>query len=321
VERAERELFAAFPDIRFEGEELLLDGDRAVITATVTGTDEGGRLSAAGASFRVPVVLLCTIRDGYVVAERRLWDFSGFLLQRVQRDLDVAAEVQRLLLPRGRFARNGFEVDAASVPARTIGGDFFDYLDLPSGAFALVLGDVAGKGPPAALLGASLQAILGTHALSEGPATAVDAANRAMLRRAVPSRFATVVYAVLSSDGRLTYCNAGHNPPLLIGQSGRRWLQRGGTVLGVFDRAEFEEETIQLGDGDRLVVFSDGVVEAQGEDGTEFGEERLAACVEANQDMAPAALVGCVIETVRRFAGGKPQHDDLTVLVLSYTHG
>jgi sigma-B regulation protein RsbU (phosphoserine phosphatase) len=108
---------------------------------------------------------------------------------------------------------------------------------------------------------------------------------------------------------------------LLIGRSGRRWLQRGGTVLGVFDHAEFEEETMELSDGDRLVVFSDGVIEAQGEDGTEFGEERLAACVEGNQDMAPAALVSCVIETVRRFARGKPQHDDLTVLVLSYTHG
>ena len=105
-------------------------------------------------------------------------------------------------------------------------------------------------------------------------------ANQSMLRRPVPARYATVFYASITPDGRLTYSNAGHLPPLLIGRSGRRWLDRGGMVVGLFELAAFEEETVQLQEGDRLIVFSDGVTEAVNTKGEEFGDERLAVCVE-----------------------------------------
>jgi serine phosphatase RsbU (regulator of sigma subunit) len=319
VERAEQELFTIFPDMRLEQNELWLLGDRVVVTGAMSGTDRGGAITAPGTTVRFPVVLLHTIQAGHVVAERRIWDFSGFLLQRVQRDLKVAGEIQQMLFPRGHVVGEGFEVAASSVPCRSIGGDFFDYFDRPAGEFAWALGDVAGKGPPAALLGASLQAILGVCQSSEGPASVLTSANRAMLRRAIPSRFATVVFATLSADGHLTYCNAGHNPPLLVSREGHRWLRQGGTVLGMFENAAFEEETVRLARGDRLVAFSDGITEAVSADGTEFGEDRLLSTVRAGLDLSPAALVDRILETVQQFSKGTAQNDDLTVLVLTRT--
>jgi sigma-B regulation protein RsbU (phosphoserine phosphatase) len=198
-------------------------------------------------------------------------------------------------------------------------GDFFDYFTAPNRPFGFALGDVAGKGPPAAILSATLQGILGVHAQAGGGSAATLAqVNRALLRRAIPSRFATLVYGTLAQNGELTYCNAGHNPPCLVGRRGRRWLCTGGPILGMFDEVTFDEETVQLERGDLVLVFSDGVTEAVSIDGAEFGEDRLVSCVEAQHDLEPAALVQHVLDTVHRFAAGAAQSDDATILVLRY---
>jgi steroid delta-isomerase-like uncharacterized protein len=319
LEQAERKLFADFQDFRFDETELTVADNRLVVAGTVTGTDTNGTLTTAGTLLRFPAVLLWNVQDGRIVRERRIWDFSGFLLQHVQRELSDAAEVQRLLLPPGGFTGDGFEVAASSIPCRTIGGDFFDYFELPNGQFAFALGDIAGKGPSAALLASSVLAILAAGRQPDKPGASIEDANRAMLRRAVPAKFATIVFATITSDGRLTYCNAGHNPPLLLGRSEHRWLRAGGPVVGILRGAQFQEETLQLQDGDRLVAYSDGITEARNTDGTEFGEDRLLSCVQAHRDEPPAALVSSILETVRQFSVGTRQGDDLTVLVLTCT--
>jgi uncharacterized protein (TIGR02246 family) len=319
VAARESELFTMFPDVATEIEETTIMGDRAFVTGTVSGTDEGGAFAPPGTQVRFPMVLMCTVADGKIVAERRIWDFRGFLLDRVQADLNTAAKIQQMLLPQGRFTRPGFEMAAASLPCKAIGGDFFDYFDLPDGAFALTLADIAGKGPPSALLSASLQAILAVSPKIGGPAATLALANQSMLRRPVPARYATVFFASITPDGRLTYSNAGHLPPLLIGRSGRRWLDRGGTVVGLFDVAAFEEETVQLQAGDRLIVFSDGVTEAVNTRGEEFGAERLASCVEDLGHLSPGDQVARIMDAVQAFAAGARQADDITALVLSYS--
>jgi uncharacterized protein (TIGR02246 family) len=315
----ESELFAMFPDLAAEIDETTIMGNRAFVTGTISGTDEGGALASPGTHVRFPMVLMCTVADGKIVSERRIWDFRGFLLERVQDDLETAAKIQQLLLPQGRFTRPGFEMAAASLPCKAIGGDFFDYFDLPDDAFALTLADIAGKGPPSALLSASLQAVLAVAPKELGPAATLALANQSMLRRPVPARYATVFYASITPGGRLTYSNAGHLPPLLIGRSGRRWLDRGGMVVGLFELATFEEEMVQLQEGDRLIVFSDGVTEAVNTKGEEFGEERLAACVEGLRHLAPADQVARIMDAVQAFAAGARQADDITALVLSYS--
>jgi sigma-B regulation protein RsbU (phosphoserine phosphatase) len=144
-------------------------------------------------------------------------------------------------------------------------------------------------------------------------------ANDALLRRAIRARFATVFYAVLSPDGRVAYCNAGHNAPILLGQHGMKRLESGGPFIGAFERAMFGEETLQLEPGDLLVAFSDGVTEARNADGQEFGEDRLLACIEGHRALAPAALLDSLLDTVQQFSAGAGQRDDLTALVLRYS--
>jgi sigma-B regulation protein RsbU (phosphoserine phosphatase) len=243
------------------------------------------------------------------------------LLQAQQEhELKVAAQIQRALLPQSRYGGVGFEIAARSVPCRAIGGDFFDYFNVPDGSFAFVLGDVAGKGPPAALLAAVLQGMFAANGQRIGtPAGTLRETNDALLRRPIEARFATVMYAVLAADGRLTYCNAGHNPPFLIGKNGVRRLDTGGLIVGALPQATFDEEIVQLEPNDVIVIFSDGLTEALNVSGEEFGEERLLSCIKSNCEATPPALVECLLESVQQFSAGAEQTDDLTVLVLHYS--
>jgi steroid delta-isomerase-like uncharacterized protein len=245
IEKVYRVRVDGFPDLKVETEELLIAGNRVVQMASVSGTNTGGFLGLppTGKPFRVRGVFLFELKADLFVRERRILDFSGILLQlagqvgtvnegsrlyrdtlaraKLENDMRIAAEIQRALLPEKRHAGTHFEIVAASAPCRAIGGDFFDYFDLTNGAFGFALGDVAGKGPPAALLAAVLQGMLAAHVHVGGaPADIVKRVNESLVRRAVESRFATIVYGMLLYDGRLTYCNAGHNPPLLVGRHG-----------------------------------------------------------------------------------------------------
>ena len=238
---------------------------------------------------------------------------------RIERELQLAAEIQRALLPDALQSGPHFDVAAASIPCRSIGGDFFDYFNLAGDQFAFTLGDVAGKGPPAALLTAMIQGAFAAQVTStDSPAALMAHINRTLIRRAIQSRFVTVMYGVLAPDGRLTYSNAGHNPPMLVGKSGVRRLETGGLILGLFPHATYEEEALQLEDGDTLVVFSDGVTEALNAAGDEFGEERLLPCIEAHRGSTPEVLLDRILATVRTFAASAAQNDDVTALVLRY---
>ena len=156
---------------------------------------------------------------------------------KLEQEMQTAAEIQQALLPGNRRTGAFFDCAAEMMPCRSIGGDFFDYIDLPDGGFGFALGDVAGKGPPAALLGAMLQGSLAAQAfISAGPAATMAAVNTALVRRGIQGRFVTLFYAILYPDGRLTYCNAGHNAPMLVtSDSSVQRLETGGMVIGLFD--------------------------------------------------------------------------------------
>jgi sigma-B regulation protein RsbU (phosphoserine phosphatase) len=238
---------------------------------------------------------------------------------RMEQEMRIAAEIQQALLPEPRRKGPFFEAVAQSVPCRAIGGDFFDYVDLPSGGFGFAVGDVAGKGAPAALLTAVLQGVFAAQALSgTSPAVTLARVNTALIRRAIESRFATGLYAVLLPDGSMTYCNAGHNPPMLFTSTGVVRLDKGGLILGLFEHAVFEEETLTLQRGDLLIAFSDGVTEALSAAGEEYDEERLLACVQANREKTPQEVLDAIFASVREFCKGAVQSDDVTALVLRY---
>jgi sigma-B regulation protein RsbU (phosphoserine phosphatase) len=206
-----------------------------------------------------------------------------------------------------------------SVPCRAIGGDFFEYFDPPGGGFAFALGDVAGKGPPAALLAAVLQGILTGQAYSEAdPKTVMTRINNALLSRGVESRFATAFYGHLSPEGVLTYCNAGHNPPLVIGPDSVRRLEAGGMIVGLFSEAHYDQESLQLAPGDVIVVFSDGVSEAMSSTGEEFGEDRIRDAVAAVRNESPEHIHQDLFKRIREFTRGAVQNDDVTAVVIAY---
>lgn len=239
---------------------------------------------------------------------------------RIEQELRLASQIQQALLPLGRRGGGFFDAMGASIPCRAIGGDFFDYLDLADGRFGFALGDVAGKGPPAALLTAMLQGIFAAQTFADAqPRDTLGRINLALIHRSIESRFATAFFGVLGPDGGLTYCNAGHNPPFLIGRRGVRRLEEGGLILGMFEHATYEQETVALDPGDVVVVFSDGVSEALSAAGEEFGEWRLQEVVAANLAAGPEELLERLLEAVREFTTGAVQNDDVTALVVRYS--
>jgi phosphoserine phosphatase RsbU/P len=238
---------------------------------------------------------------------------------RLERELRLAAEIQQALLPEAHHSGPHFEVTAASVPCRAIGGDFFDYFTLPDGTFGLTLGDVAGKGPPAALLAALIQGTVAAYVTgTSSPAALMALLNQTLIRRSLQPRFATLFCGMLCPDGRFTSSNAGHNPPLLLGRRGTRRLETGGPVLGVLPETVYDEEMLVLEEGDLLVVFSDGITEALNAAGEEFGEARAMACLEAHRHRGTADVLDRLLAAVREFSANAAQHDDMTALVLRY---
>jgi serine phosphatase RsbU (regulator of sigma subunit)/pSer/pThr/pTyr-binding forkhead associated (FHA) protein len=238
---------------------------------------------------------------------------------RLDQELKVAATIQRSLLPKSNRSGEFFSTAGSSVPCRAVGGDFFDYVDVSDDRFAFILGDVAGKGAPAALLAAAVLGMFGAEAMYQPQcALLVKRLNHGLFRRGIEGRFLTAFYGVLSRDGTLRYSNAGHNAPVLVGCDSVRRLEAGGLILGLFEHAEYEEEAVQLSPGDVVVAFSDGVSEALNEAGEEYADERLLAAVDANRGQPPEELLTSLLADVRQFCGRATPNDDVTMLVVRY---
>ncbi|MDH4063779.1 MAG: SpoIIE family protein phosphatase [Acidobacteriota bacterium] len=242
---------------------------------------------------------------------------------RMDHDMRLAVEIQHMLLPSESISLPFVEAAASSLACRSVGGDFFDYFVQADDCFAFALGDVAGKGPSAALLSAMLQGMLSMAAPgSAEPASVVSRVNAALFGRGIESRFVTLFYGVLDSLGRFTYCNGGHNPPFVFGPSGVQRLNDGGPIVGVFTDIPYRNGTVTLAPGDRIVLFSDGVSEALDCGGEEFGDRRILEILDAvhaeSTDMTPTDLVEALVNAVRVFAEGAAQTDDITVMVVRY---
>ncbi|MGE5362010.1 MAG: SpoIIE family protein phosphatase [Bacteroidales bacterium] len=237
----------------------------------------------------------------------------------IERELKIAGEIQRMLVPSRQKETAALQVAGTTISCRAIGGDFFDLYDLPGGAFGFAVADISGKGVPAALLAAALQGAFAAYITAgPSPAGAITVGNLVLYGR-FEGKFATMFYGVLASDGTFTYCNAGHNPPLLVRGDGTiEKLEEGGTVLGLFSDLHYDEGRVVLRAGDMLLVFSDGLPEANDEAGNEFGDERIEAMARQCAKLDAPDVLGRVLEEVHNFSGAAPARDDLTVVVLKY---
>ncbi len=344
-----RQMLASIEDVEVVAEAV--DGEDAIEKSATLSPDlvfldiqmpgRNGLDVAASLSAPRPRVIFCTAFDQYAIEafDVHAVDYllkpvnRGRLARAVSRvreslnrmavmdrDLQSAGEVQLRLFPQTLPAVTGLDYQVFSRPARTVNGDYYDFLPLKDGKLAIALGDVSGKGIPAGLLMASLQGRLQSHAPLRGDAVAalLGDLNRLMCASMDSRSYVTFFYAVYDSARRsLTYVNAGHNPPLLFraGVEEAVRLSTGGMVVGLFPEAEYSQETIELERSDVLVCYTDGISEAVNLDGEEFGEARLVRTIGRTREKNSSGMLEALLNELSKFCDGTTQQDDQTALV------
>jgi phosphoserine phosphatase RsbU/P len=242
----------------------------------------------------------------------------------LRRELDIARSIQQSILPRAFPQRRDLELFAEMLPAREVGGDFYDFFPVDDARLALVVADVSGKGVPAALFMAVSRTVLRSVALDGlAPAECLRRANALLCLENSAELFVSVFYGVLDTrTGELAYSNGGHNPPYVVPRSGGVTPLEGttGMVLGVADEVGYGERRMTLNAGDAVFLYTDGVTEAMDGDGTLFSDRRLETVLTTHRQATPEGLTRAVVDDVRRHSGGEPQSDDITALALRY-HG
>jgi sigma-B regulation protein RsbU (phosphoserine phosphatase) len=248
--------------------------------------------------------------------------------ERLRRELALAAEVQRRLFPEGPSSSPFVELAGYCQPARVVGGDYYDFLAFQNGQMGVAVADVAGKGIAAALLMSTLQASLRAQVAACTPDASAEGAlavlvsnlNLLLCNWTGPASYVTFFYAQFDPAARrLVYVNAGHNPPLFLRAGHTEEFQRlssGGTVVGLFEHYAYEQEAVQMGAGDVLLAYTDGLSEALNARGEEFGEARVRRAL---AECAPTTVEEIRDEIVRRvqeWCRDAPQHDDLTFVVV-----
>ncbi len=315
------ELFAVFFGIRItEGIVTAVHALHRGMTAVATGDlsthvevpneDEFGDLAAGFNN------MTASLQEG-----RRM----ALANDRLQQELATARAIQVRLLPGQAPELNGFEVVGTSIPSREIGGDYYDFLAQGDDLVGIAIGDVSGKGMPAALLMSNLQASLHGQVLHPGTVSSVVArVNELLVLSTDPHMFATFFYGLLDTDsGEFTCTNAGHNPPLVVRRDGSlEELNRGGLLLGMLEGQVYQQATVVLEAGDVIVMYTDGITEAVGpgmeEDDPDamFGEDALRKVILENRHLPAAGIQEAILAAVAAHTAGEPQSDDITLVVV-----
>jgi sigma-B regulation protein RsbU (phosphoserine phosphatase) len=264
------------------------------------------------------LVGIIAAQSAHVIENARLYgEEQAFKL--VQEEMKLAYKIQMDLLPKTPPLIEGYDIAGVSIPAKTVGGDYFDFIQLDDSKLIFCLGDVSGKGMPAALLMANLQATLrGQIMIDAAPGACLQRANALMYRSTDADKFATLFYGALDrASHTLTYANAGHNYPLLLKPGGELVsLETGGIVLGCLDDFCYAEKTITLESGDVLLIYSDGITESIDANEEEFGVGRLSDILLRHSSDDAARLIDRIVSAVHAHAGELPQADDMTLLII-----
>jgi sigma-B regulation protein RsbU (phosphoserine phosphatase) len=263
-----------------------------------------------------------TIRD---ITERILTEQK---LARSSAELQIAAEIQQSFLPDQLPVIKGFDIAARSVMAKEVGGDFFDVIPfevipLEMGTYGILIADVSGKGVPAALFMALSRIVVRVNALwHRDPAKAIGFANDIITQDSKAGMFVTLFYGSLSEKSRtLTYVNAGHNPPLLYRLKTKTFeeLMPTGIFIGGIEHQEYSSRTVDIGEGDIIVLYTDGITESINEKEEMFGEDRLRSIIREHTGLSALGIMEKILVGVDSFAIGQPQFDDITLMVIKGT--
>lgn len=313
-------------DPRFMGGTVVLQGVRSVL-AVPLGVGENvfgiiyadspiaeGRFTEDHLKVLTTLASVAAIR----VENARLTE-EQFERERLERELQVASEIQQRFQPASAPQVPGYELQGISFPCYEIGGDYYDFIHKRNGNLVVALGDVSGKGTAAALLMSSLHAAVHAQFDTHGSlAETISSINRYLVESIPANRFVTLFYADLNpKTGELAFLNAGHNPPLIVHASGTmEQLAAGGLPLGIMADADFREGRTTLNPGDVLVIYSDGVSEAVSPTGEEFGPTRLYEAVARNLDASAAGIRDRIESALTKFAQGTPANDDITMVIV-----
>jgi len=240
--------------------------------------------------------------------------------QKIEQELNVARAIQQSLLPRALPADGWFHASGSSVASYQVGGDYFDVLPIDEDNWGAVVADVSGKGVSSALLASLLQgAFLNVSHSSADMESMMARLSNFLHERTEGGKYATMFYALLDRAGRLRYCNAGHCAPIVLSASGAyEYLEATAMPVGLMGGLSFAVEERQLAPGDKIVVYSDGVTEAEGAEGKDFGRKRLREIAVAGRGLSCLELHNSLAQAVKNFTGNSPQADDVTLLVLEY---
>ena len=240
--------------------------------------------------------------------------------RRMEQQLSIAREIQRTLLPAKLPEDGWFRAAGSSQACFEVGGDYYDVMELSDTLWGAVLADVSGKGVSAALLTSLLQGAFFATAFGESALSEImSRVNKYVCERSQTRSYATVFYCTVDRQGTTRWINAGHCPPLVVRESGIvESLPASGCPVGLFPGAPFGQEETHLEPGDKLVIYSDGVTEAENAAGQQFGEEALTELVKKHTKASSVQLHQLIIEEVATFTAGAPQNDDVTLVILEY---
>lgn len=267
------------------------------------------------------ILSIIATQSAQVVENARLYDEEQSL-KKIEEELKIANDIQTRLLPKTNPQINGFDIASKSVPAKEVGGDYYDFIQIDENNIVICLGDISGKGMPAALLMANLQATLRGQALFTSSAgECLTRANKLLYRSTDRQNYATLFYGILdSSNDTFRFSNAGHNPPILMNLDKKVIrLTKGGTVLGFMEDFQFEEDSVNLKKGDTIIIYSDGIDEAFNIDDEEYGEENLLSIIKDSLSLDAEKIIENVFESVRSHVQDAPQSDDITIVVIKKT--
>jgi len=268
------------------------------------------------------LLAIIAAQSAQVVENARLYESERALIH-MKEELRLASRIQSDLLPKEPPKIAGYDIAGRSIPAQMVGGDYFDFIPMDDGRLALCLGDVSGKGLPASLLMANVQATLrGQTLVSPSARECIQRANRLLYQSTSSEKFVTLFYSILDPNRHtLCFSNAGHeNPFLLSEKKDPVRLSEGGVVLSIIEDFPFQEETIPFISGDIMVVFSDGITEAVNPNQELFGEARLADLLQECRSESSAGIIESIVRSVRQHAGAAPQMDDMTIVVVKRLH-
>jgi len=237
----------------------------------------------------------------------------------VDKQLELARDLQRKLFPSEPPQIPGFDIAGICLPAERIGGDYYDFIDLPGGELGLAVADVSGNGITAAMFMTALRGLLRTNACNTlKPGNIARKINRELPNFTSASHFVSAAYAVLNpTTDELVYVSCGHPPAMVVrGNGSTLCLMHHGPVLGIFQKASFPTEKVTLMPGDILVLYTDGVIELRGPEGVEFGMNRLADTVQQHRERTAQGIIQAIIQATRQFSGSEGYEDDFTLLVV-----